>query len=463
MTLQQKVQGRLIGVVGMARSGMAAARLAMQHGARLFVSDAAPMEKVSDQAAELTAASIPYECGGHTERLLECDYLVLSPGVPLDVPILQSAREKGIPLFSELEFASWFCEGQIVAVTGSNGKTTTTTLIGEILKADGHDVNVCGNIGRPFSEVVQYMAKESIAVVEVSTFQLETIESFRPKVAVILNLTPDHLDRHGSFDIYRKLKHRITENQVAGDYLILNRDDPETMAEVPQSAAGRLFFSLSHTEGVASYVEDDALHVLLGHESTGIIDCRDILMPGRHNLQNAAAATLAASLFDVHASIISRVLESFPGVEHRLESLGRVAGVKFYNDSKATNVSSVCVALEAVEEPVYLICGGRDKGSSYDPIAEAGRNKIKGLIVIGEAREKIVAALGKAFEVQLAATLEEAVEAAFEAARPGDAVLLSPGCASFDMFENFEERGHVFKAAVQALTRNSNTNETVSN
>ncbi len=462
MTAEEKIKGRRIGVVGMARSGMAVARQAKRAGGHPFVSDVAPAVRLSAQIKELSDIGITFETGGHTERLLEYDYLVLSPGVPLAIDILRKAERKGIPCFSELEFASWLCQGRIVAVTGSNGKTTTTALLGEILAAGGLDVHVCGNIGLPFADIVEKVTDRSVAVVEVSTFQLETIADFKPQVAVILNLTPDHLDRHGTFENYKATKYRITENQTADDYLLLNREDAETMADNPESEATRLYFSTGERNDVASYVRDDSLYVSVKELTTPVIKCGEIRLSGPHNLQNVAAATVVARLFDVDVGTIAKVLKSFPGVEHRLEDIGTVAGVRFINDSKATNVDSVRYALKSVKERVCLICGGRDKGSSYTPIIDVGRDKIKGLIVIGEARDKIFNALGKAFPVQFADSLGEAVAKGFEMASPGETVLLSPGCSSFDMFENYEERGRAFKAAVTALKQSRNSNEKVS-
>jgi len=462
MTAEERIKGRKIGVVGMARSGMAAAKLARRYGGFPFVSDAAPSVKLHTRTKELSEVGIPFETDGHTERLLKCDYLVLSPGVPLTIDILRQAVQNGIPCFSELEFASWLCSGPIVAVTGSNGKTTTTALLGEIFTAAGFDTHLCGNIGLPLAEVVERITERSIAVVEVSTFQLETIADFRPHVAVILNLTPDHLDRHGTFEKYKEIKYRVTENQTVDDYLILNREDAETMADNPETEAARLYFSTAERNGAASYVENEVLYAGVKDQPVPVIRCEEIALPGPHNLQNVSAATVVARLFDIDVAVITDVLRSFAGVEHRLENVGTVAGVKFVNDSKATNVDAVCYALKSVKEPVCLICGGRDKGGSYAPIVDAGRDRLKGLVVIGEAREKIFDALGRAFPVQFAVDLEEAVEKGFEMAVPGETVLLSPGCSSFDMFANYEERGRTFKLAVRALKESKNSDEKIS-
>jgi len=463
MTLEERIKGRKIGILGMARSGMAAAAMADRFGGKPFVSDSARGELLVNQAERLKAEGIPYETGGHSDRLLGCDYLVVSPGIPLNVDILKRASDKGLPIFSEIEFASWACRGKIIAVTGSNGKTTTTTLIGGIFSAAGFDTHVAGNIGLPFCEIVPKIGPDSVAVIEVSNFQLEAIADFKPEIALILNLTPDHLDRHGSFEAYKQTKYRITENQTAEDHLILNLDSPELMAANISTAARMRFFTTGLAEKASAFVRDGSLCWRDDEAEAEIIPCGEIMIPGPHNLQNAAAAVCAAVLCDVEPAVIRKVLQTFPGVEHRLENVGRVAGISFVNDSKATNVDSVCFALQSLPTPVYLIAGGRGKGASYEPIIEHGKDKIKGVIVLGEAKDEIFQALGHAFPVVVVDSLPEAVRKAFEMAYPGETILLSPGCASFDMFENFEHRGKVFKAAVAELKNGKNGHETHAN
>ncbi len=463
MTVDERIKNRRIGIVGMARSGMAAAYLAVSQGGKPFVSDSARAELLTKQKDRLQRDGIPFETDGHSERLLESDYLVVSPGVPPDLEILQSARQRGLPIFSELEFAFWVCHSKVIGVTGSNGKTTTATLIGEIFSAAGYETSVCGNIGRPFSEVAHEIDEASIAVVEVSTFQLEAIADFKPHVALILNLTADHLDRHGSFDRYKALKYRITENQTADDFLVLNRDDCEIMNNNITTDARKVFFTSTEVADAGTFVKDGYVCRRLNEEETRVIRSSDILIRGPHNLQNAAAAICVAALFDIPSPTIEKVLRSFPGVEHRLESVGRVAGVNFVNDSKATNVDSVCWALRSIDTPIYLIAGGRDKGNDYRPVIEYGKNKVKGLVALGEAKEKIFNALGQTFPTQFADSLEEAVRKSFDLAHPGETILLSPGCASFDMFDNFEHRGQVFKAAVANLRNGTRKNQTTFN
>jgi UDP-N-acetylmuramoylalanine--D-glutamate ligase len=461
MTVEERIRGRRVGIVGMARSGMAVARLVLERQGIPFVSDSAAADKVSSQCAELNSLGIPFETGGHTDKLLASDYLVVSPGVALKVEILARAREKGLPIFSELEVASWVCPGPMLAVTGANGKTTTTTLLGEIMTAAGFDTHVCGNIGRPLADVVGLMKAESVAVVEVSSFQLETISEFRPRVAAILNLTPDHIDRHGSFDAYKKTKYRITENQGPDDVFLLNRDDVESMADNPSTRARKGLFTIEDTRSCDAYVADGWLYAKIKGADQRIVKGEEIAIKGPHNLQNAAAAVAMAAQFGVTPEVMARVLISFPGVEHRLERAGVVAGVTFINDSKATNIDSVRWALRSMETPVYLILGGRDKGAEFEPVAEMGRGKIRAIVAIGEAREKIFNALARAIPTQFAESMADAVRICFEMAHPGETVLLSPGCASFDMFDNYEHRGRVFKQIVANLRNGKSLDETV--
>ncbi len=431
---------------------MAATHLAVSHGGHPFVSDAARAELLARQTERLRRDGVAFETDGHSDRLLQCDYIVVSPGVPPDIAVLTRAREKGLPIFSELEFASWVARGEVVAVTGSNGKTTTTALIGEMFRRSGRATHVCGNIGCPFSEAAEKTTEDSIAVVEVSTFQLEAIADFRPDVALILNLTADHLDRHRSFDRYKALKYRISENQTDRDFVILNREDPTLVTDsIPTRAQRRFFTSGDEAEDAGAFVRDGVLYGRYASGAQKILACHEIRIPGPHNLQNAAAAVCAAALREVPAAALAEALRSFPGVEHRLENVGRVAGINFINDSKATNIDSVRWALRSISTPIHLIAGGRDKGNDYTPLIECGRDKIKGIIVIGEASEKIFNCLGKVFPIQFAETLAEAVRTSFGLAHPGETVLLSPGCASFDMFDNFEHRGQVFKNAVASL------------
>jgi UDP-N-acetylmuramoylalanine--D-glutamate ligase len=462
MTVEEKIRGRKIAILGIARSGVAAAILAKERGGQPFVSDAAGADKLAVQLRRLDEAGIPFETGGHTDKVLASDYLVVSPGVTLTAPIVARALNKGIPVFSELEFASWVCRGAIIAITGTNGKTTTTALAGELFRAGGFETFVCGNIGLAFTEIAAQVPPTGVAVVEVSSFQLETIADFNPRVAVILNVTPDHLDRHGSMQNYKETKYRITENQTVDEYFAINREDPELMSGEAKTQASRLYFSTRVNDDANTFVRDNRLWTRFEGREQEIIPCDEIGILGPHNLQNSAAAAVATLPFGIAPEALAKALAKFPGVEHRLESAGTVAGVNFINDSKATNVDSVCVALRSMTHPTYVIMGGRDKGGSYVPIIDAGRNVVKGLLLIGEARDKIFSALGKTFPAQFCSTLEDAVVRGFQLAHPGETVLLSPGCSSFDMFENFEHRGRAFKAAVASLKNGKTKGETIS-
>jgi len=455
MTIQDRVKNRIVAVIGMARSGLAAARLISTMGGRPFVSDMKSAATLTEEINELKTFGIEFETGGHTDRILRSDFVVISPGVPNEAEIVRKIDRAGIPRFSEIELASWFCRGKIIAVTGSNGKTTTTTLIGAILTRAGMNNTVCGNIGFPFSAAVGDIPSDGYAVVEVSSFQLELIEEFAPHIALILNITPDHLDRYAGFDEYRQAKYRITDGQTRHDYLILNADDSALERDVIATEAQKVYFSTSRELPAGVFQRGKTLVGVAGGETRSIVNVRDIKIPGPHNLQNAAAAAQAGLLLDISPTDIAATLKSFTGVEHRLEDVGTIAGIRFVNDSKATNVDAVCYALQSFRTPIYLIAGGRDKGGDFSPLIEHGRGKIKGLVLIGEARQVMFETLGKTFATQFADNMEEAVRKAFAETSPGDVVLLSPACASFDMFLDYEHRGHEFKKAVDLLKNNN--------
>jgi len=455
MTIKERVQGRNIGIIGMARSGMAAAGLIRRVGGQPFISDSKPAEKLTDEIQRLQTEGIEFETGGHTDRLLKSDFIILSPGVPRTTEIVRRVIERGIPVFSEIELASWFCRGRIISVTGSNGKTTTTSLIGAILDEAGFNNQVCGNIGYPFSDAVFDIDENGFAVVEVSSFQLESIEEFAPHVAMILNITPNHLDRYENIDTYKAAKYRIAESQKSDDYLVLNADSEEIGSNDISTEAQITSFSISRSLPTGVFKRGESLVGIVNGEEITIIKADQIRIPGPHNLQNAAAASLAALLVGVKPEDIAATLRKFPGVEHRLEDVTTISGVRFVNDSKATNVDSVCYALKSFESPICLIAGGRDKGGNFDPIAKFGKGKIKEIIFIGEAREIMFEALGRKFASQFADSMGEAVKKAFAGASPGDIILLSPACASFDMYDSFEHRGRTFKQAVLALNNDN--------
>lgn len=436
----------MILVVGMARSGMAAARLLKSRGQSVFVSDAGK----PGATGELDALGIPWEAGRHTAAcFLSAEEIVVSPGVPLDIPPLQAARAKGVPVISELELASRYLKGDVIGITGSNGKTTTTTLVGEILKAAGRTVQVGGNIGTALCSLVDTSTPETINVVEVSSFQLDGIVNFRPHVAALLNITPDHLDRYADFDAYRKSKLRIFENQQESDVAVLNHDDPNVFP--PPAGLRARQYSFSRTDGVAAGAfRFGGMLYMNGH---AVMAASDVHLRGEHNIENVLASLAITSDYAVPPAVLCRVIGEFRGVEHRIEYVASIRGIEFFNDSKATNVDSAIKAVASFERNLMLILGGRDKGASYEPLIEAMRGKVKHIFLIGEAADKIAAAVGTKFPISRIASFQEAVDRSLAIGTRGDVVLLSPACASFDMFENYEHRGQMFKAAVQGLIR----------
>ena len=449
---EYRIFNRRVSVLGMARSGLAIANLLSQKGAEVFLSELKPQDELSDQIIQLKQLNIDFETGEHTDRVFENkDFIVISPGIPPDIPILKKAESIGIPIFSEIEVAFWLNQSRIVAITGSNGKTTTSYLMGEILKQDNREYEVAGNVGVPFSSVVDKVSEQGIIVLEVSSFQLERVEEFRPKVATILNITPDHLDRYPDMESYQQAKLRLFENQTEQDYMVINADDQTSVLLSEFGPARKIYFSAKKDAGNGVWVKDQKLILKNGNAEKEIMLIADINIKGPHNLSNAAAACAMASCLGVEISSIARGLTQFKGVEHRLEYVDTINRIKFINDSKATNVDSVWYALQSVNEPIILIAGGKDKGGSYAPLRELVKSKVRTLVLIGQAREKIKNALGDLVDTIMAETLEQAVNIAFQKGRPGDCVLLSPACASYDMFKDFEDRGRKFKTAVRNL------------
>lgn len=449
------VRGMQISVIGAARSGVAVAELLSRRGAAVFVSDSASAPKIEKELAALRALGIPAETGAHTQRVLAADLIVISPGVPSSIPVLREATGRGIRLLSELEVASWFCRGAIVAITGTNGKTTTTTLLGRMLEDARKKCVVAGNIGKAFSTVVDDIDDDAIAVLEVSSFQLDHVDRFRPKISVILNITPDHLDRYDhDFGLYQASKARVFAQQREGDVLIYNDDDPVTRAIV-EGRSNRdvqaIPFSAGHGLDQGAYAEAGALVTAVKDKRETILATKDISIRGTHNLYNSMASALAAQLMGAPVPSIRATLKNFKGVEHRLEFVRDVDGVRYINDSKATNVDSVWYALQAFEEPLIVLIGGRDKGNDYTRLLELVRKHVKGIVAIGESAGKVIESFSGVTKVVRADSMEEAVRAAKRLAVPGDVVLLSPACASFDWFRNYEHRGEVFKQLVNAL------------
>lgn len=441
-------------IIGSARSGLAAATLLRAEGADVFVSDHdAGRPEVT---TSLDAQGIAYEFGGHTDRVLDASTIVLSPGVPDTIPIVRKALERGIAVLSEIEIAAARCRAPIVAITGTNGKTTTTELAGNIFRAAARRTFVAGNVGTAFSQIVGEADESSVVVLEVSSFQLEHIRTFAPRVAVITNVTPDHMDRYASFDDYLGAKLRIAENQSERDTLIIGIDSEPLRSATFAGSARRLEFSQKHMIDAGAYLDNGDVMVRLHAADDGerLIAANDVRIRGPHNLYNAMAATLAAMSLGVDRATVAGGLREFGGVPHRLEPVGEIDSVLYVNDSKATNVDSVRYALASFEQPIVLIAGGVSKRAPYDAILDLVRDRVKAAVLIGDAAGEIDAALSPlTTTVHAGTSMEDAVATARSIARSGDVVLLSPACSSFDMFTSYEHRGDVFRSLVQEMMR----------
>jgi UDP-N-acetylmuramoylalanine--D-glutamate ligase len=445
------VAGSRVTVLGAARSGLAAAELLRRHGASVFLSESAPASERAEAVRRLSAAGIPAEFNGHSDRAFRADWMLVSPGIPPAAPALKTARERGIPLVGELEAASWYCRAPMIAITGSNGKSTVTALTGEIMKDSGRPTVVAGNIGRAFSEDVETTVPGGAAVIEVSSFQLETVGSFRPRVAVFLNLTQDHINWHGSFDAYGRAKARIFENQTADDTLVLFAADEGVVRLAAAAKSHRVRFGLEPAGDPCGFVKAGVLTLRESGADTALVPVAELGIRGEHNVLNALASALACRALGAPAEPIRRVLRSFRGLPHRLEFVLESGGVRWINDSKGTNVDSVRYALGSVSGPILLIAGGRDKDSDFTVLRDPLKRSARAVILIGEAADKMEKAFDGVCPCVRAGSLREAVEKAGSLARPGDVVLLSPACASFDMFRNFEDRGDQFRALVREV------------
>jgi UDP-N-acetylmuramoylalanine--D-glutamate ligase len=439
-------------VVGLGKSGVASALFLKAGGARVTVSDTKGQDELRGEIPKLLDAGIIVETGGHGERTFRGqDLIVVSPGVPVDVPLLAQAREQGIPVIGEIELAARFLKGRIVAITGSNGKTTTTALTGEVISRGGRQSLVGGNIGTAAISLVEESTGDSLVILEVSSFQLETIQSFHPFIAVVLNITPDHLDRHSTFEAYVDAKARIFENQSADDFAVLNADDPTCVGLASRTRARKIWFSRKKEIEAGAWIRNSQIVYRDGGQEREIMPVSEIKLKGGHNLENVLGAVCAGMLTETEPSRIRRAVQEFKAVEHRLEYVATVGGIEFYNDSKATNVDATIKALESFPANIHLILGGKDKGSDYTVLQPLLKERARRVYTIGAAAEKIESHLGGIVEVVRAGTLEAAVKRAAASAQSGDVVLLAPACASFDQFENYEHRGRVFKQTVQAL------------
>lgn len=446
-----EIKNKKISIIGAVRSGLAAAKLAKKLGAIPFVSDAGSEEKLKSSIEFLKSEKIDFETGKHSEKVYECDLMVVSPGVPSNADVIKNAVNRKIKIISELEFASSFCKGNIIGITGTNGKTTVTSLCDYLFNQCGKKSYGAGNIGLAFSEIAAEVKENEFVSLEISSFQLDLIDNFKPKVAMILNITPDHLNRYeNSIEKYALSKLRIFENQDAEDYLILNKDSDLLNQYFKKAKSNILFLSTKKKVTNGCYLENDEVRFVRNNVIEFSCKVSDIFIKGEHNIQNAMAVIIAAKIFNLDNGKIVEALKSFKGVEHRLELVREIEGVKFINDSKATNVDSVVVALKSFEEPIFLILGGQDKGNDYSMIEDLVVEKVKKIYAIGSSAEKVFNYFHQKVKTEIKKDFDEVINTAISEARDGDVVLLSPACASFDMFDNYEHRGRVFKQIVNS-------------
>ena len=447
-----ELKGKKVLVVGLGKSGLAAALFLRKRGAQVTVSDMRSAASLAREIPALLEHGIMVESGGHgLLTFRRQDLIVVSPGVPLDTPELVQVKAFGLPIIGELELAAQYLKGKILAITGSNGKTTTTALAGEILASAGVATQVGGNIGVPVIALIEGSTDNGWSVLEVSSFQLESTQLFHPQIAVILNITPDHLDRHGSFENYALAKERIFSVQTKDDCLVLNADNARAAAAAARTTSKIYWFSLEREVAQGAWVRDGEIvfREEVGQGLETIVALSDIPLKGTHNVENVLAAVCATRLAGASAESIGRAVKSFQAVEHRLEYVATDNGVEYYNDSKATNVDAAAKAIAAFPGCIHLILGGKDKNSNYADLSDLVRKRVKAIYTIGSAAAKIESHLRGMAPIVPSETLEKAVEAARTAARPGDVVLLAPACSSFDQFENYEHRGRVFKELVQ--------------
>ena len=446
------LEGKKVLVVGLGRTGEALCRFLLSRKARITVSDKRQPEDLGDAVGLWTKRGVAIQAGSHRlSHFIESDLIVPSPGVPL-LPELEKAKTAGIPVISEVELAFRFLKGKIVGITGSNGKSTTATLAHKILRDGQMDAYLAGNIGTPLISFVEDSAVHHIYVIELSSFQLEFIQHFSALAAVFLNLTPDHLDWHRSWNGYREAKKKLIHRLKPEATAILNRDDPEVWTTADETKARIWGFSRKEELEEGCSIKNGWI-VLSDKSDIRVMEKTEIPLPGEHNLENVMASILVARLFSVPTDSIRRSILDFPGLEHRLERVLDLGGIDFYNDSKATNVEATQTSIDSFDRKIVLILGGRDKGGDFTKLKEQIKDRVKKIILIGEAKEIIRHALDNLVPFIDAGTLKEAVTAGFSSAAPGDVVLLAPGCTSFDMFTNFEERGTIFKKEVLALKK----------
>ncbi|MBO4864605.1 MAG: UDP-N-acetylmuramoyl-L-alanine--D-glutamate ligase [Eubacterium sp.] len=449
------MKGKYVIVAGAGKSGIAATGLLLRNGAKVTLYDGnAELDRENIFSNFSAGGNVEVALSELTDEILEnADLFVISPGISLEAPFVEKVKEAGIPIWGEIELAYYFCKGKIAAITGTNGKTTTTTLVGEIFKTYTQDSLVVGNIGLPFTRFADNTTDETFIAAEISSFQLETIHDFRPHVSAILNLTPDHLNRHHTFENYIDAKFQIGANQTDEDYMVLNMDDPEIMKRVDKVKTNIVYFTHKGEPETGAYVKDGKIYVKKDGMEEYILDVDRIKILGEHNLENVLAAVCVSYFMDVPADVIRDVVYAFTGVEHRIEFVREVRDVRYYNDSKGTNPDAAIKAIKAMKSTTLLIGGGYDKQSDYDEWVECFPGKVRYLVLIGETADKIMKCCkDHGFnQVVKADSLEDAVRFCYSNARPGDNVLLSPACASWDMFKSYEERGNLFKLYVDSL------------
>lgn len=448
------VENKKVTVLGAERSGLGAAKLLKKLGAIPFVSDMANENSIAERISELQENEIAYECGSHSERVLDAAFIIKSPGVPVSALPLQWAAQAGIPVIGEVEFASFFCKGTIVGITGTNGKSTTTALINHLFQSAGLWSVAAGNIGNAFSDVVLDVPADGFVSLEISSFQLDHVMLFRPQVAIILNITPDHLNRYNNSMVeYAEAKYKIYKNFTADNLLILNNESSYLSPEAIKTEGTVRYFSLTEQlrTGIAKFGDE----IVASEDGREVFRCTldDIALRGEHNYANAMAAILAVLPYIKNHEAIKHGLRTFNGIEHRLELVKEINGVQYINDSKATNVDSVWFALRSFNAPIFLVLGGIDKGNDYNQIKDLVLDKVKKIYAIGSSADKVFKFFHHDVKVEIKASMEECIHTANSEARSGDVVLLSPACASFDMFKNYEDRGRVFKEAVESLLK----------
>ena len=449
-----EIRGKKIVILGLALSGAAAAKLAVHQGADVFVSDNQDTLALQDTLTDLKALSISGELGQHSDQIYDADLWIISPGIAQDSELVQKAQSNDIPIVSEIEFASWFTEAPILAITGSNGKTTTAHLLAEMIQTDDLHGALAGNVGIPFAEMVLEDLgnpdPKRVWVLEISSFQMEFIEHFKPYIAIFLNITPDHLNRYPSMKEYIAAKMNMWSRQTAEDFIVYNADDTILVEEIAESTSRKIAFGLGHHPEAIFQPNRTKIYT---EEHATLIEMNQLALPGKHNLANALAAATAAHLMGVPNKSIAATMSQFSGVPHRLEPIAEINGVTYINDSKATNLDAVQVALESFTQPIILLLGGLDKGGDFRSLLPHTHNNLKEVIAFGQAQDLILTALRDAVRSTSVIDLKEALELAQNCSQPGDVVLLSPGCASFDQFKNFEERGDHFRSLVTVMEK----------